>query len=182
MDYSWRRLATFPVALVIVSEANRERRAPGHLWKNRMRQSSVTIVRMLGLSLLPLVTQPVIGCDFAVKDAWVRQAPPGMTMLAAYMTLTNRSVHALDITKMTSPLFESVEAHESIEMKGMVSMRALDRVVIPSQGSLSFTPGGKHLMLIGLRQSPVTETNIPISLTDSSGCSLTVEFAIRATR
>lgn len=89
--------------------------------------------------------------DIAVHDAWVRAAPPGVTVLAAYLTIDNHSASAQTLSGASSPQFASVEIHRSEIRNGVASMSAQPRVAIPAHGSLSFTPNGYHLMLIGPR-------------------------------
>ena len=44
-----------------------------------------------------------------VQDAWIRAAPPGVSVLAGYMTLVNDSDGDLIITAASSPSFRMIE-------------------------------------------------------------------------
>ena len=87
--------------------------------------------------------------DIVVHDVWVRAAPPGATVLAAYLNIDNRSASAQALSGASSPQFDSVEIHRTEIKNGVASMSAQPRVAIPAHGSLSFEPNGYHLMLIG---------------------------------
>jgi len=89
----------------------------------------------------------------AVHDAWVRAAPPGTTVLAAYLTIDNHSTNAQTLSGASSPQFESVEIHRTEVKNGVASMSAVPRVAIPAHGTLRFEPNGYHLMLIGPRKA-----------------------------
>ena len=89
----------------------------------------------------------------AVHDAWVRAAPPGTTVLAAYLTIDNHSTSAQTLSGASSPQFESVEIHRTVVKNGVASMSAEPRVAIPAHGTLRFEPNGYHLMLIGPRKA-----------------------------
>lgn len=72
---------------------------------------------------------------------------PGVSMGAAYLTLTNNSDQEISITRVASPELSSVEMHESILKDGVSRMARLQRVTIAPRQSVVFEPGAKHLML-----------------------------------
>ncbi len=89
--------------------------------------------------------------DIVVHDAWVPAAPPGATVLAAYLNIDNHSAGTQTLSGVSSPQFASVEIHRTEIRNGVASMSAQPRVAIPAHGRLSFAPNGYHLMLIGPR-------------------------------
>jgi copper(I)-binding protein len=82
-----------------------------------------------------------------VEDAWVREAPPGAPMLAAYMTLNNQTPEEQVLIDVTSPAFSHVMLHQSRIVDGVARMVHLDELVIPAQDSVKLEPGGLHLMM-----------------------------------
>lgn len=72
---------------------------------------------------------------------------PGMSMGAGYLTLKNNSDQKISISRVNSPELDSVEMHESVLEDGVSRMYKLQEVVILPGRSVSFEPGGKHLML-----------------------------------
>jgi copper(I)-binding protein len=130
--------------------------------------------------LLSLMAHPLQACDFEVRDAWLRRAPPGAPALGGYLTLISHSDQPLAIVKIFSVNFSSIEAHETIEKDGLMTMRPLTELILPPKGQLDFVPGGKHLMLIGLQRPRAAAESYPITLTDSSGCTTTVNFPQRS--
>ncbi len=107
---------------------------------------------LAALTLFCATPTPTLAADvIAVHDAWVRAAPPGATVLAAYLTIDNHSADAQVLSGASSPQFARVEIHRTEFKNGVASMNAQPRVAIPAHATLSFAPDGYHLMLIGPR-------------------------------
>lgn len=85
---------------------------------------------------------------FTAEDAWVRAAPPGSSVFAAYLTLHNDSREPRVLVSVSSPQFARAELHRSTVSDGVARMEAVERVEIPARGSVALEPGGLHLMLI----------------------------------
>lgn len=83
---------------------------------------------------------------------------PGMNMGAGYLRLKNNSEQQIRITQVRSAELESVEMHESVLEDGVSRMYKLQEVVILPGQSVSFEPGGKHLMLSYLATIPAQVT------------------------
>ena len=103
----------------------------------------ILIAALLALGACAADETPLVATDVEIR------APmPGMKMSAGYLTLRNNSDADITITKVTSPQFGAVELHET-RIEGEVSrMVALDAVTVPAGSTVSFAPGGKHLMLM----------------------------------
>jgi len=85
------------------------------------------------------------------SDAWVPEAPPVVKVMAGYLKIKNMTEKAIDINKVTSPDFEKVEMHLTVEEKGMSRMLKQDVVSIAAHDELLFQRGGLHLMLINAK-------------------------------
>lgn len=84
----------------------------------------------------------------SVTDAWIRLAPPGANVMAAYMLVVNLSNKGLKLTGVTSPSFEEVQMHVSEVKDGMTLMREVPGFTLGPGAHLVFKPGGSHLMLM----------------------------------
>ena len=82
-----------------------------------------------------------------VTDAWIREAPPGAAMLAAYMKIHNAGTEARVLTRIDSPRFNHVMLHQSIVIDGVAKMIHQDSLEIPAGGDLILKPGSYHLMM-----------------------------------
>lgn len=102
-------------------------------------------------------------------NVWVRSTVPSAQVNAGYFTMRNNSSRDLKVARLEAGGFGLVEAHEMVQEDGMMSMRRIDELVIPAQGTLELKPGGKHLMLMK-REIPVNEGDeIPLTIYFESG-------------
>jgi len=135
-------------------------------------------VTLAALSAALLASAAVAG-PLAAKDAWTRPAAAGGTA-AGYLTLVNRGGPDL-LVGADSPLAQRVEAHASGMAGGMMQMSAEPAVPIPAGGEVVFAPGGRHLMLIGLKRALRIGDHVPVTLRFRSGARLAVDLAVRTT-
>ncbi|MDE0038174.1 MAG: copper chaperone PCu(A)C [Gammaproteobacteria bacterium] len=118
-----------------------------------------------------------LGSPLKFDNAWVRVPVAGRTVTAAYCDVINPGDMPVDIVGFeTNHPGLRVEIHESIEHDGMMQMRRLARVTIPAKATVSFAPGGKHLMLFGFDGSAA---DVTLAATLAGGGTLPVVFATR---
>lgn len=110
-----------------------------------------------------------------VEAAWTRPAAQGGTG-AGFMTLKNPDAKADALVAVTSPLARTVQMHQSSMSGGMASMKQVARVAVPPGGSVTFAPGGYHLMFLGLTKPVKTGDAVPATLTFASGAKVKVSF------
>lgn len=122
---------------------------------------------------------PALAQDIVVENPWVREAPPNAEALAGYAIIRNTGKGSVSIVKASSPLFEKVEFHITIFEKGMMKMKHLENLVIPSGGMEEFEPGGRHLMLIKPRKRLRDGDIVPIRLETKDGTVVDVEMKVR---
>lgn len=89
-----------------------------------------------------------------VEDAWIREAPPGASVMAGYATLRNTGDEPLRVLAVQSASFRNASIHETVTSDGMSRMRELHDLDIAPGGRVVLRPGGIHLMLMDPR-SPV---------------------------
>ena len=87
-----------------------------------------------------------------VIDGYIREMPPGQDITAAFMTLKNSTLGLCRLTMASSVIAEKTEIHAHFYKDGVMSMRPVDGIDIPSKKSISLKPGGYHLMLFGLKE------------------------------
>ena len=88
--------------------------------------------------------------EIKISHAWLRLLPPTMTTTAGYMTIYSDQADTL--LSLSSPIANSVELHQSKMEDGMMSMSSVDKLAIPAKGTVTLSPQGYHLMVIGLKQ------------------------------
>lgn len=101
---------------------------------------------MLALLLVACTPPAPTSGRFEVRDPYAFEAPLGGTA-AAYGVFVNGRDSALVVDSITSSASPAVSAHSTREENGLVSMVPIERLVIPAHDSVTFAPGGSHLML-----------------------------------
>jgi len=113
-----------------------------------------------------------------IDQAWIRSAPPGAMMLAGYAILRNSGDAPLTVTGAQSADFGSVSLHQSVEENGVERMRPLGRFSIAPGASVTFAPGGRHLMLMqpvrALKSGDVVSIHIAVEPGDGTSTGFTV--------
>lgn len=100
-----------------------------------------------------------------VVDSWVRPAPEGRAMSAAYLTVCNRSDNNAVLIGVEANVAQAVELHETTrDRDGVASMAPVDRIEIAPGESVSLEPGGAHIMLIGVKEPIATGESIDVTL------------------
>ena len=104
--------------------------------------------------------------------AWVS---PGGKSAAAYFRLENRG-HARQVTEAHSGIAARTVLHgHAIDETGTARMLAIhDGIKIPAGTSVSFEPGGPHVMFMGLTERPQVGDSIAFRLTLANGMTLDV--------
>lgn len=98
-----------------------------------------------------------------VHHAWSRATPPGTTVGVLYFDIINTGA-ADELLSIESPLAPRVEMHSTTMVAGMMEMRPATTVAIPTQGHVTFEPGGLHAMLLDMKQPLVEGDKIPLTL------------------
>ena len=136
---------------------------------------SVAVLAVYGLAAQ--AAEPV-----TISNAWARATMPGQPVGAAYLDLHSRVKASL--TKVESPLAQSVELHQMSMKNGVMEMRMLDQLPLPADKTVSLAPGGNHLMLFGLRKPLSKGESLPLTLTiqtaDGKSIRLEVNAPVRA--
>jgi hypothetical protein len=113
-------------------------------------------------------------------NAWVREAHPAATVNAGYMTLVNVGPEEVTLVKVESEAFENIEVHEMVTVEGLMEMREVTDMMIPSRGQVQFEPGGRHLMLMGPTEHLTVGQTVDMTLTFKSGKKQTVSVNVAA--
>lgn len=112
-------------------------------------------------------------------NPWSRPAAAGANG-AGFVTLVNHG-KADALVGVETPAAASVELHASSMSGGVMSMARETRVALPAGGQVSFAPGGRHIMLVGLKQALRTGDRVPATLRFASGATLKVDFVVSPT-
>lgn len=114
-----------------------------------------------------------------VTDEWVRATPPGSRMTAGYFTLQNHAAAEIALVSISSPRFERVEMHRTTLADDVARMEKIESLSIPAGGRIELSPGGLHLMLIGLRGELSEGEEVILHLVFDDGWEVEVEAQVR---
>lgn len=123
------------------------------------------------MRILPLLLllPSLAWAELAVENAWIQNLPPTVPVRAGYLTLTNTGAGAVRIVDLHGAAFTRIEIHRSVTKDGIMHMEAVPQLVIEGGQSLSFEPGGLHLMMYpGQPTRPGESYRIVIELDDGS--------------
>lgn len=130
-------------------------------------------------AVLLLATQAAGAAGLRVDGAWVREAPPGAAMLAAYLVVHNDGGRPRTLVSVDSPRFDAVMLHRSRVVDGVARMEHVEGIRIPPGGRVALQPGGYHLMMPAPEPPPRVGERIPLRLHFQDGETLRVEAPVR---
>jgi len=104
-----------------------------------------------------------------VQKPWIRYLLPSIPA-AGYMVLTNSGNSDAVLTQAASPACGMLMLHKSEDDSGMAMMMDVPNVTVPAHGSVTFAPGGFHLMC--MQPSMKIGDKIPVTLTFQDGSTL----------
>ena len=112
-----------------------------------------------------------------IKDAHLYVPLKGSMMTSGYLSIVNKSNENIEILSIDcSPI--RAEIHETtINAKGLMKMTKPNSVVLESQSSTIFVPGGKHIMFWVLNE--FDSKYLPCSFLFADGDSINFNFLVQ---
>jgi hypothetical protein len=115
-----------------------------------------------------------------VSDAYVRGLPPGQPNTAAFMAVLNDTTDDITLVGVNSTAAKGVEMHRHSHVNGVMQMRQVKTIDIESGEQFRFSPGGYHIMLIGLHKPLRHGDNVTLELIFSSGAKVMLTTIVRS--
>ena len=116
--------------------------------------------------------------DLRFVQPWIREAPPGMQVLAGYVEIANHGQQDRRITAAHSPDFARIEFHRTIIDGDMARMVAQETVALPAGQTVWFEPGGSHLMLFEPRRRLRTGDRVTLEFRFANGDRIAVSATV----
>lgn len=126
-----------------------------------------------------LVAAPTPVAGVMVQQPWARASAGAATTGVAYVTLQG-GAQADALTGASTPIAAAAQAHETIDDNGVMRMRAVPVVPIPPGQTVTFAPGGYHIMLTGLKRPLTAGQAFALTLTFAHAAPVTVDVPVRA--
>ena len=115
-------------------------------------QSLLLLVILLVACAAPATPLALVGEAIRVENPVARPAALGQNS-AAYFTVLNPTGNDDRLLSVTGDVAAASELYETINDNGVMRMTPhLEGFVIPAGSTLALKPGGKHMMLMDLRQ------------------------------
>ncbi len=104
----------------------------------------VAVLVIVGVAVLAYTTLGSI----TVEKPYYTETPRA---LAVYMKIHNGKLREVCLVRaeLAEPGMAKVEIHETVMEGGAHKMRPVERLCIPSRGTLEMKPGGYHIMIMG---------------------------------
>lgn len=109
---------------------------------------------------------------------YVRAMPSSVPNSAAYLSLKNNG-DAVGLVAVNTAIAKEAQLHSIIEINGMTRMREMDTFLLPSQGQLTLSETGNHIMLVGLTQTLEIGSNVDLVLLFDNGETLPVSLPVK---
>lgn len=143
----------------------------------------------------PAATTTAVG-EVTISDVWARKSPSATTMGAAYMTITSPVDDALVGVSVSTEVAAKAELHETVASDdggmtpttgmtettmggGSMTMKPVDRIVLPAGVAVELKPGGYHVMLIDLVKPLEVGDTITLNLLFEQAGTKTVTATVR---
>jgi copper(I)-binding protein len=140
---------------------------------------------LLGLALASMASATIAApsdkaaaCHLEIKNAWVRAAPPMSMQLAGYASLENHCAKPMTVASVSSRNFGMAMIHETVVENGVSKMRHVAALTVPAKGSVAFTPGRWHLMLMMPARELKPGDKVSLTFGLASGEQVVAEFPV----
>jgi copper(I)-binding protein len=125
----------------------------------------------------PVFTQQV--GDLSIGGAFSRATLPGAPTGGGYLSIRNTGTVDDRLVSASSPVAVTVQLHQMSLSGDVMTMRPTeDGLVIPAGQTVTLTPGGDHLMMMGLNQALVEGTEVTATLVFERAGPVEVKFAV----
>ena len=134
---------------------------------------------MMAFVLALLAPLAFADAGISVDHAWLRMVPPVSSNSAAYLSVHNNTDQAVELVAVKSDIAKAVEMHTVIKEGNTMRMQALPLLEVPAHDSAHFTPGGNHIMFIGLKKPLEEGLQVPLTLVFDNGKTLVVTLTVK---
>ncbi|MCZ6804798.1 MAG: copper chaperone PCu(A)C [Proteobacteria bacterium] len=122
------------------------------------------------------------GQDINISNVWISEAPPTVSVLAAYAIIQNNTAETKTLSAVSSPIFSRVEIHLSKIIDDMVTMEKQSSLTIPAESSTELSPGNYHLMLFDPKAPLTAGDKATLIFTFADGQSVSVQASVEKRR
>jgi len=135
---------------------------------------------VLALLLFPVMAQAHDGVH--VKNAYAYATSPNATTGAVFLKIVSpEATHDDTLTGIATPVADKAELHSmTMDDKGVMQMRPMDKLSITHQVESDLTPTGNHIMLTGLKAPLKAGDIFPLTLTFEREGAVDVKVTVKS--
>ena len=116
-----------------------------------------------------------------ISEGVTRATLPGAPTAGGYFTVSNAGGVADRLVSASSPVADVVEVHQMSLVNDVMRMAKLEGgLEIPAAGTVALTPGGYHLMMMGLKQALIAGETVPVTLVFEKAGTVELTLAVVA--
>jgi copper(I)-binding protein len=114
-----------------------------------------------------------------VHDAWLRPPTGNRTEAGVFAVVENSSATARAIVGVSTDAADKAELHEMKMSGAMMRMSPVKQVKVPAHGKVELKPGSYHVMLFGLKKTPMVGDSVSFTLTFDDGSTVSAVASVR---
>ncbi len=118
--------------------------------------------------------------DLTLTGAVMRATPAGVSTTGGYLTIANAGAKPDKLVSVSCACASMVMLHATVMHMGVTVMSDPGFIAIPAHGQAQLTPGGYHLMLMGLKAAPKDGSTQNMTLRFEHAGTVVVPFAVNA--
>lgn len=99
---------------------------------------------------------------------------------AVYFTLANQGDAPQQVKSVSVEGAGMTMVHETVDVGGHSKMQMAENVVVPAKGTVEFAPGGKHVMVTGLKPELKANAKTVLTIDFDSGAKASAELPVIA--
>jgi len=109
--------------------------------------------------------QKIKAGGLVLSHAWARATPGGAEVGGGYLTIENKGTAPDKLLSGSSPAAAEIEVHEMAMKNNVMTMRPVSGgLSIPPGQTITFAPGGYHIMMMGLKAPLKQGCRVPMTL------------------
>lgn len=121
----------------------------------------------------------VMAGKLKISSAWARATPKGANVGGGYVTVTNTGSEPDKLVGGSTPVSSKLEIHEMKMDNGVMKMRPVaDGIEIKPGQTVTLTPGGYHIMFVGLKEALKEGSHFKATLDFAKAGKVDVDFVI----
>jgi copper(I)-binding protein len=140
------------------------------------------MLKVAGLSTISVVVwtmaSPAFSANVAISNAWFRALPSGQPA-GGYFTMKNSGSAPVELVAAETAACGMLMLHQSVSSGGMSRMEDVKSVNVPAGGTVSFAPGGYHLMCVNPGAVVTPGRSVPVTLVFSDGSKSHADFTVK---